>query len=76
VTRLPALSSKNVMRALERGGFILVRTGGSHYFYRHRVDPTRQTVVPFHRKDLPPGTLRAILKQARLTPEEFLNLLP
>jgi predicted RNA binding protein YcfA (HicA-like mRNA interferase family) len=42
---------------------------------QHRTDPTRQTIVSHHAKDLPPGTLKAILKQADLSPEEFLDLL-
>jgi predicted RNA binding protein YcfA (HicA-like mRNA interferase family) len=62
------------MTALERAGFVLVRVKGGHHFYRHPSDPTRQTVVPYHSKDLPPGTLHAILKQARITPEEFHKL--
>jgi predicted RNA binding protein YcfA (HicA-like mRNA interferase family) len=64
-----------VVRALERAGFEVVRTKGSHHFLRHRTDHSRQTVVPVHRRDLPSGTLRAILRQAGLTPAEFLRLL-
>jgi predicted RNA binding protein YcfA (HicA-like mRNA interferase family) len=72
---LPALQGRDVIAALERGGFEVIRTKGSHRFLRHRNDPSRQTVVPVHRNDLPLGTLRAILRQARLTPAQFLNLL-
>lgn len=75
MSRLPALAAAAVMRALERAGFQLIRVRGSHHFYRHRDDPTRATVVPLHRKALPPGTLLDILRQARLTREEFLKLL-
>ena len=72
---LPALSGRAVIAALERAGFEVIRTKESHHFLRHRNDPSRQTVVPVHRKDLPPGTLRAILRQARLSRAEFLDLL-
>ena len=72
---LPALPGRAVVAALERAGFEVIRTKGSHYFLRHRNDPSRQTVVPVHRNDLPPGTLRAILRQARLSRAEFLGLL-
>ena len=72
---LPALSGRAVVTALERAGFEIVRTKGSHYFLRHRDDPSRQTVVPVHRNYLPPGTLRAILRQARLSQTQFLELL-
>jgi len=63
-----------VIATLERAGFEVIRTKGSHHFPRHRVDPSRQTVVPVHRNDLSPGTLRAILRQARLGRARFLDL--
>jgi predicted RNA binding protein YcfA (HicA-like mRNA interferase family) len=72
---LPALSGRAVIAALERAGFEVIRTKGSHHFLRHRTDPSRQTVVPLHRNDLPAGTLRAILRQARLSRAQFLDLL-
>jgi predicted RNA binding protein YcfA (HicA-like mRNA interferase family) len=72
---LPALSGRDVIAALERAGFEVIRPNGSHRFLRHRNDPSRQTVVPVHRNDLPPGTLRATLRQARLSPAQFLDLL-
>ena len=72
---LPALPGRTVVAALERAGFEVIRTKGSHYFLRHRDDPSRQTVVPVHRNDLPPGTLRAVLRQARLSQAQFLDIL-
>jgi predicted RNA binding protein YcfA (HicA-like mRNA interferase family) len=72
---LPALSGRAVVAALQRGGFEVIRTKGSHHFLWHRLDYSRQTVVPVHRRDLPAGTLRAILRQARLSTAEFLDLL-
>jgi predicted RNA binding protein YcfA (HicA-like mRNA interferase family) len=72
---LPALSGRAVIAALERAGFEVIRTKGSHHFLRHHTDPSRQTVVPLHRNDLAAGTLRAILRQARLSRAQFLDLL-
>jgi predicted RNA binding protein YcfA (HicA-like mRNA interferase family) len=72
---LPALPGRVVIAALERAGFRVIRTKGSHYFLRHQDDPSRQTVVPVHRNELPTGTLRAILRQARLSRAKFLDLL-
>ena len=72
---LPALSGRAVIAALGRTGFEVIRTKGSHHFLRHRDDPSRQTVVPLHRDNLPPGTLRAILRQARVSRAQFLDLL-
>ena len=71
---LPALPGRVVIAALERAGFEVIRTKGSHYFLRHRDDPSRQTVVPVHRNDLPTDP-RAILRQVRLSRAQFLDLL-
>jgi predicted RNA binding protein YcfA (HicA-like mRNA interferase family) len=74
--RLPSLKAREVIRALQSAGFSIVRTTGSHYRLVHQSDPTRQTTVPVHKgKDIPRGTLRAIIDQAGLTVEEFLDLL-
>lgn len=74
--RLPALKATEVIRALERGGFTVVRSAGSHHRLVHDDDPSRATTVPVHKgRDLPRPFLRAILKQARLTPEQFIDLL-
>jgi len=74
--RLPSLKARQVMRALERAGFMHVRSKGSHRVFEHPDDRTRRTVVSDHRgKDIPRGTLREIIDQAGLTIEEFLDLL-
>jgi predicted RNA binding protein YcfA (HicA-like mRNA interferase family) len=65
-----------MLRALERAGFFVARTRGSHRIMAHRDDSSRYAIVPVHgNKDLKPGTLRNILKQAGLTINEFLELL-
>ncbi len=74
MTRLPACTPEMVIRVLGRAGFFLDHSTGSHRFYRHPDRPGIVT-VPFHRKDLKRGTLLAILKQAGLTREDFLQLL-
>jgi predicted RNA binding protein YcfA (HicA-like mRNA interferase family) len=64
------------MRALERAGFVQVRSKGSHHVFQHPNNPARRTIVSDHRgKDVPRGTLRDIIEQAGLTVEEFLDLL-
>ena len=74
--RLPSLKARQIMRALERAGFVHVRSKGSHHVFEHPDDRTRRTVVSDHRgKDVPRGTLHAILDQAGLSIEEFLGLL-
>ena len=73
--RLPALRPREVIRALERAGFVVARTSGSHYLLRHPDRPERSVTVAYHATDLKPGTLRAIIKQAGFTVEQFLELL-
>jgi len=73
--RLPRISGAEAIRALEKLGFIQVRQRGSHVVLRRDRDGSvTGCVVPFH-KELAIGTLRGILKQADITPEEFLSCL-
>lgn len=73
--RLPALSSRKVVQAIQRGGFVLHRVKGSHHFFVHPARPDLLVVVPHHGGDLRLGTLRSIIKQADLSEDEFLALL-
>lgn len=74
--RLPSLKAREVIRALEKAGFVITRSKGSHHRLVHATDATRQTTVSVHKgKDMPRGTLRDILDQAGLTIDEFLDLL-
>jgi predicted RNA binding protein YcfA (HicA-like mRNA interferase family) len=71
---LPVLKPREVAAALERQGFAEVRQRGSHKQYRH--PDGRGTTVPFHgSRDVSPFLLRQIIKDIRLTPEEFAELL-
>lgn len=69
--RLPRVSGAEAVRALERLGFARLRQRGSHVVLK-RIGPDRVTgcVVPLH-PELAIGTLRGILKQAGVTPEDF-----
>ncbi len=70
--RLPSLKAREVVRALQRAGFSVTRTSGSHCRLVHDTDPTRQVTIPVHSgKDLKRGTIQGILRQAGLTVEEF-----
>lgn len=75
--RLPALTPRQVIRALERGGFVMVRRRGrgSHRYFKHPDRPKVLVAVPYHPKDIKRSLLRAIIKDAGLTVEEFLDLL-
>lgn len=71
MAKLPAISGKELIKALERDGFQIVRQKGSHVSLRK--DELR-TVVPLH-LDLSKGTLLGILKQCGLTKEKLVELL-
>jgi len=74
MTHLPSCTATQVIRALQRAGWQLKRTVGSHQSFKH---PERSglVVVPFHRDDLKRGTLREIIRQAGLSTDEFVKLL-
>jgi predicted RNA binding protein YcfA (HicA-like mRNA interferase family) len=69
--KLPHVSGKEAVKALERLGFAQVRQKGSHLILRR--GPTG-CVVPLHR-EIKVGTLSGILKQAGVTAEEFVGAL-
>jgi len=73
--RLPAVTAREVIRALERAGFVVSRMSGSHCRLIHARDPARKITVPVHSGDLKRGTLRGIVAQAGLTVPEFIALL-
>jgi len=74
--RLPVASGAAVVRALKRAGFVVDRIVGSHHILAYSGDPTRAVTVPVHAgRDLKPGTLRAIIRQAGFSVEEFRELL-
>ncbi len=73
MSRLPRISGRECVKALECAGFYVRRQEGSHIILR-RDDPFAQIVVPDH-KELDRGTLRAIIRQAGLSTEQFMQLL-
>jgi predicted RNA binding protein YcfA (HicA-like mRNA interferase family) len=74
VTVLPQVSGREVVAALAKIGYERDRQKGSHIVLRQTAHPYRRLVVPDH-KEIAKGTLRAIIKQAGLTVEEFNELL-
>jgi len=71
---LPVLKPKEVVAALERSGFELRRHTGSHVIM-YKSGFRRPISIPQHPRDLPKGTIRAIIREAGLTVEEFMKLL-
>ncbi|TLY23608.1 MAG: addiction module toxin, HicA family [Nitrospirae bacterium] len=72
MSRLPALTSRELIRALERAGFQEHRQRGSHKIFKKG---TLRITVPVHSGDLKKGTVRSIIEQAGFTVEEFIELL-
>ena len=73
MSKLPRISGRKCVKALGKAGFYFKRQEGSHIVLR-RDDPFAQVVVPDHR-ELDRGTLRAIVRHAGLSVEEFVKLL-
>jgi predicted RNA binding protein YcfA (HicA-like mRNA interferase family) len=73
MSSLPSISGQECVKALSKIGFVQKRQHGSHMILR-RDKPFAQLVIPNH-KELDRGTLRAIIRNAGLTVEEFIDLI-
>lgn len=71
--RLPAVTPRQAVRALERCGWELDRAKGSHQVFRH-PDRRHRIVVPMHARDLATGTLRQIIEASGVSRGDFLKL--
>jgi predicted RNA binding protein YcfA (HicA-like mRNA interferase family) len=73
---LPVVSGRRAIQALHRAGFITDRIVGGHHVLVYPSDMTRTVTVPVYgNRDLKPGTLRSIIRQAGFTVEDFVDLL-
>lgn len=68
--KLPNITPKRLVRFFEAKGFVLDHTTGSHHIYYHATS-RRRAVIPMHVRDLPKGTLLAILRQAGYTKDDL-----
>jgi predicted RNA binding protein YcfA (HicA-like mRNA interferase family) len=72
---LPAVSGRQLLRALQRVGFVVLRQKGSHVSMEKRsAEGYWRTIVPMHR-EIRPGTLSDILNQTCLSKDELAELL-
>lgn len=71
--KLPVVSGREVVRRLEKAGFVSVRRKGSHIILRKETPPKMIVSVPDH-KELKRRTLKNILRQVDLSVEEFKRL--
>lgn len=76
MSRIPQITGLELIRALQRIGFYVHRKKGSHRFLYHREDRSRLAIVAVHKGEtIPPGTLTAILRTAKITLDELKNSL-
>ena len=73
--KLPILSSREILKALNSLGFQITRQSGSHIILVKIVDNKKLTVVVPKHDEIAKGTLLSIISQSGLTKEEFLKLL-
>ncbi|MEJ7681752.1 MAG: type II toxin-antitoxin system HicA family toxin [Segetibacter sp.] len=64
-------SSAEILKVLQKHGFVFISQNGSHIKYRKTGDPTLTVIVPADRKQIPSGTFYSILKQSTLSKEDF-----
>jgi len=68
MAQLPQVRGRELMAALRRAGFVVIRIKGSHHFMQHRDG--RTTVVPIHSGEtIGPGLLRKILRDVEMEAE-------
>lgn len=71
MTKVPSLPYEKVIKTLQRAGWVVVRQRGSHIrLQKHTAEETLKIIVPAHRP-IKRSTLSHILKQAKISAEEF-----
>jgi len=73
--KLPRITCRQLIQVLKRAGFEEQRQRGSHLTMRRSSDGRRVTVPVHEGRIIPPGTLRAILRDADISPDQFHELL-
>ena len=71
--RLAGYGYRQIVKRLKKLGFALDRQAAGSNEIWHNARTNRYTTIPNHPGDLPEGTLRAILKQAGVSPDQFLS---
>lgn len=74
MSELPLISGREIVKALKKIGYEEDRQRGSHIVLRQLNYPHRRVIVPDH-KEVAKGTIRAVIREAGITVDEFKNLL-
>ena len=72
---LPVVKPREVLRALQRAGFFIHHSTGSHHILKHPDKPELRVTVAMHNRDLKRKTIASIIRDAGYTVEEFIELL-
>lgn len=73
MSKLPNITAKDAARAFEEAGFLYDRTEGSHFLYK-KPGFRDLLSLPIHKdKDLPSGTLRALIRTSGISVVEFVE---
>ncbi len=72
--KLPAVKPREIIKFLERNGFVLDHVSGSHHIY-YNQSSKRRAVVPHHNREIPRGTLVSLLREAGFTREALIEFL-
>ena len=73
--RLPVVKPREALSALQRAGFFIHHTAGSHHILKHPGKSHLRVTLAIHNKELKRKTLATIIDQAGLTVEDFIKLL-
>ncbi|MDP8228202.1 MAG: type II toxin-antitoxin system HicA family toxin [Candidatus Electryoneaceae bacterium] len=73
--KLPVVTSRKLLRAFKRAGFVIDHQVGSHISLIHPDKPHLTVTVPYHNRDMKKGTLKQILRQADMDVKTLINLL-
>lgn len=64
-------SSSQIIKVLQRKGFIYISQKGSHVKFRKFGRPILTAIIPANRKEIPYGTFKSILRQSKLSEKDF-----
>ena len=71
--KLPSIKPRKLIKIFEKQGYVIDRQKGSHVILLHPSSRRRLT-IPMHTRDIPTGTLLAIIKDAGMMKDEFINI--
>ena len=73
MTKIKSLSYKKIIKVLEKVGFQPIRQTGSHLFMKN--PDGRTTIIPIHSKEIKVEIINAILKEAKISRDEWIELI-